>query len=125
MRTIAPTREAPRQAKMPVDIGGKSHQIEAMPALIFRRTKQKRGLTVVEHYDVAADAKRRISLRNAKTKYFHVNALSNGCFLLEPRVLVSPQAVSARSLKMLDKSVANFKKGLASAPIDLSALMKD
>jgi hypothetical protein len=62
-----------------------------------------------------------ISLRNAKTKYFHVKALSNGCFYLEPRVLVSPQAISARSLKMLDKSVANLRKGLASAPIDLSA----
>jgi hypothetical protein len=88
----------------------------AMPTLT-----QKQPLTVLEDYDVAADAKKRISLRSAKTKYFHVKALSNGCFLLEPRVLVSPQAISARSLKMLDKSVANLKKGLASAPIDLSA----
>jgi hypothetical protein len=85
---------------------------------------QKQPLTVVEDYDVAADAKRRISLRSAKTKYFHVKALSNGCFYLEPRVLVSPQAISARSLKMLDKSVANLKKGLASAPIDLSAFIE-
>jgi len=29
-------------------------------------------------------------------------------------VLVSPRAISARSLKMLDKSVANLKRGLAS-----------
>lgn len=78
-----------------------------MPILI-----QKQRPTVVEDYDVAADA---------KTKYFHVKALSNGCFYLEPRVLVSPQAISPRSLKMLDKSVANLKKGLASAPIDLAA----
>jgi hypothetical protein len=85
-----------------------------MPALT-----QKQPLTVVEAYDVAADAKKRISLRNAKTKYFHVKALSNGSFYLEPRVLVSPQAISTRSLKMLDKSVANLKRGLASAPIDL------
>ena len=35
-------------------------------------------------------------------------------FLLEPRVLVSPQAISSRSLKMLDKSVASLKRGLAS-----------
>jgi hypothetical protein len=85
---------------------------------------QKRRLTVVENYDVAADAKKRVSLRNAKTKYFHVKALSNGCFLLEPRVLVPPHAISARSLKMLDKSAANLKKGLASAPIDLSAFVE-
>jgi hypothetical protein len=86
---------------------------------------QKRRVAVIENYDVAADAKKRISLRNAKTKYFHVKAFSNGCYLLEPRVLVPPQAVSARSLKMLDKSVANLKKKLVSAPIDLTAFLED
>jgi hypothetical protein len=85
-----------------------------MPTLTLERPKQRQRLTVVENYDVAADAKKRISLRSAKTKYFHVKALSNGCFLLEPRVLVSPQAMSARSLKMLDKSAANLKRGPAS-----------
>jgi hypothetical protein len=93
-----------------------------MPTLTRERPRQKRRLTVVDDYDVAADSKRRISLRNAKTKYFHVKALSNGMYLLEPRVLVPPTAVSARTLKMLDKSVANLKRGLASAPIDLTAL---
>ena len=88
------------------------------------RAKRNRGLTVVERYDVAADAKKRINLRNAKTKYFHVKALSNGAYLLEPRVLVPPAAISARSLRMLDKSVANLKKGVASAPIDLTALIE-
>ncbi len=88
------------------------------------KSRPKRQLTVVERYDVAADAKKRINLRNAKTKYFHVKALSNGCYVLEPRVLVHPAAISARSLKMLDKSAANLKKGVASAPIDLSAFVK-
>jgi hypothetical protein len=88
------------------------------------KPRSKQQLTVVERYDVAADAKKRINLRNAKTKYFHVKALSNGAYLLEPRVLVSPDAISVRSLKMLDKSAANLKKGLASAPIDLSAFLK-
>lgn len=96
-----------------------------MPTATLERSKSKSRLTVVEDYDVAADAKKRISLRNAKTKYFHVQALSNGSYLLEPRVLVSPHAVSARSLKMLDKSVASLKKGMASAPVDLSLFRKD
>jgi hypothetical protein len=95
-----------------------------MPTSTLQRSRGRQRLTVVENYDVAADAKKRISLRNAKTKYFHVKAFSNGCFLLEPRVLVSPQDISARSLKMLEKSVANLKKGLASAPIDLSAFIE-
>ena len=88
------------------------------------KPKSKRHLTVIERYDVAADAKKRINLRNAKTKYFQVKALSNGCYVLEPRVLVSPDMISVRSLKMLDKSAANLKKGLASTPIDLSAFLK-
>jgi len=85
---------------------------------------EKRRPTVVESYVVAADAKKRINLRNAKTKYFHVKAFSNGAYLLEPRVLVPPEAISVRTMKMIDKSVANLKKGLASAPIDLKAFLK-
>ena len=90
-----------------------------------RHPKQKGGITVLERYDVAADDKKRITLRGAKTKYFHVKALSNGCYVLEPRVLVPPHAISSRSLKMLSKSVASLKKGLASAPVDLSAFTED
>jgi hypothetical protein len=40
-----------------------------------------------------------------------------------PRMLVAPQGLSVRSLKMLGKSVAQLKKGRASAPIDLSAFI--
>ena len=86
-----------------------------MPVTLQRKTPQ-----IIENYDVAADDKRRISLRNAKTKYFHVKAFANGCYLLEPRVLVPPQKISPRSLAMLGKSVANIKKAKVSEPIDLS-----
>jgi len=92
-----------------------------MPAAKLERRDRP---TVVESYDVAADAKKRINLRNAKTKYFHVKAFSNGAYLLEPRVLVPLEAISSRTMKMLDKSVANLKKGLASAPIDLKTFLK-
>jgi len=82
------------------------------------------GVTVIAEYDAAADAKKRISLRNAKTKYFNIKAFSNGCYLLEPRVLVPPQAIPARVRKMLDQSVASLKKGMASPPIDLTPFLK-
>lgn len=82
------------------------------------RTQTAR-LAVLEEYDVAADAKRRISLRRSKTKYFRVRALSDGSFLLEPRVLVPPRAIPARVLKTVDESADNLKKGLASPPVDL------
>jgi len=90
-----------------------------------KRKKQETEISIVDQYDVAADAKKRINPRGARTKYFHVKALSNGCYLLEPRVLAPPQALSARSLKMLDKSMASLKKGLASAPVDLSKFTEE
>ena len=95
-----------------------------MKAATPKRPKSKKEITVLQNYDIAADAKSRISLRGAKTKYFHVKALSDGSFLLEPRVLVAPTAIPARTLKMLDRSVAALKKGEASAPIDLSPFIK-
>jgi hypothetical protein len=88
-----------------------------------RVNKRPDAVKVLDQYDVAADAKKRVSLRNSKTKYFHVQALSNGCYLLEPRVLVPPQAVPRRTLKMLEQSVTNLKKGLASPPIDLTPFL--
>jgi hypothetical protein len=115
--------EARKLLNIRVDLGGNSHHIDLLP-MMKTRSKQRRGLTVIERYDVAADAKKRINLRNAKTKYFHVKALSNGAYVLEPRVLVPPAAISARSLRMLDKSVANLKKGLASPPVNLAAFLK-
>jgi hypothetical protein len=96
-----------------------------MPTATLKRPKAAQEITVLQHYDTAADAKSRISLRGARTKYFHVKALSNGCYVLEPRVLVSPEAIPARTLRMLDRSVAAMKKGKASAPIDLSLFIQD
>ena len=95
-----------------------------MPTMTYSRPRSKSAVTIVERYDVAADTKKRINLRNAKTKYFHVKALSNGSYLLEPRLLVPPEAISLRSLKMLDKSITHLKKGQASSPIDLSVFVK-
>lgn len=81
----------------------------------------RNGIRLVEEYDTSADSKKRISLRGTQAEYFHVKALSNGSYLLEPRVLVPRDAVPARTLKMLQQSVTNLKRGKVSAPIDLTA----
>jgi hypothetical protein len=57
-----------------------------------------------------------------RTKYFHVKALSNGCYLLEPRVLVPPAAIPARTLKALKRSAENLRKGKGSAPLSLAEI---
>ncbi len=106
-----------------VDVGGISHHAAPMVTAL-KQPKGKKAVTIVRNYDVAADAKNRISLRGARTKYFHVMVLSNGSFVLEPRLLVAPDKIPARTLKMLETSVASLKKGKASAPVDLSPFIK-
>lgn len=109
----------------PLDWGGNSHHNLIGMLTTTERKKPKAAPTIVAQYDVAADAKKRISLRHAKTKYFHVKALSNGAYLLEPRVLAPPGAVSARVMRMLDQSAANLKKGFASPSVDLTPFLPD
>jgi hypothetical protein len=48
--------------------------------------------------------------RKSKNHYA-VKTFSDGHVLLEPRVLVPPEAVSKRTLKMMDKAANNFKQG--------------
>ena len=94
-----------------------------MSRATLERPHRPSGVTIIDQYDAAADAKKRISLRHARTKYFNVKVLSNGSYLLEPRVLVSPQVLPARTRKMLERSVANLKQGAASPPIDLTPFL--
>ena len=95
-----------------------------MPATTSKRSSAKKKISVVQNYDVAADAKNRVSLRGTKAKYYNVKALSNGSYLLEPRVLLPREAIPARTLKMLERSMEQFKKGKASPPVDLSAFLE-
>ena len=95
-----------------------------MPTATIKPEKARKAVSVLQDYDVAADAKNRISLRGAKAKYYHVRALSDGGYLLQPRVLVPPDAIPPRTLKMLERSVAQLKRGKASAPVDLTLFLK-
>ncbi len=107
------------QVEAGIEAGGISHHVAIMVTSL-KQPKVKKSVTVVRNYDVAADAKNRISLRGARTKHFHVMVLSNGSFVLEPRVLVAPDKIPPRTLKMLETSAVSLKKGKASAPVDLS-----
>jgi hypothetical protein len=98
-----------------LDMGGISHQTAAV---------KTEAIQIAAEYDVAADDKKRISLRNATPKYFHVKALTNGCFLLEPRLLVAPEAIPSRTRRRLEPSAANLRKGRASAPVDLAPFLQ-
>ena len=95
-----------------------------MAGTLTKQPKGKIALEVVRKYDAAADSKHRISLRQSKARYFHVTEVSNGSYLIEPRVLVAPEDVSPRTLKMLEKSMAALKKGKASLPIELASFLE-
>ncbi len=58
----------------------------------------------VKEYDAKIDSRKRIEL--------------------EPRVLVEPFEISEDSLRMVDVSMANMKKGKASEPIYLSSFVE-
>ena len=75
--------------------------------------------TLVNQYDAHLDMKKRVTLRGAEAEYYAVRMFDDGHILLEPRLLVPPEAVSRKTLQMLDRAAKNFKKGKVSQPIDL------
>lgn len=98
--------------------------VRVMPTATSERAKTGGKVSVVQQYETTADAKGRISLRKTRTRHFHVKALSNGGYLLEPRVLVPLESVSPNTLKMIESSAQALKHRLASEPVDLTPFLE-
>lgn len=77
-------------------------------------------LEAIKDYTVHLDDKKRITLRGATYQYYNVKEYQNGCIMLEPRELTTPESISAKTLADMDKAIKNFKSGQISQPIDLS-----
>lgn len=77
-------------------------------------------MEAVKDYTVHIDSKKRVTLRGAAYQYYNVREYKNGCIILEPRELIVPESISARTLKDMDRAIANFKKGKVSEAVDLS-----
>ena len=77
-------------------------------------------MEAIKDYDVHIDSKKRVTLRGARYQYYNVREYENGCIIMEPRELITPDSISARTLKEMDQSIQNFKLGKVSEPIDLS-----
>ncbi|HAP44059.1 MAG: hypothetical protein A2087_01590 [Spirochaetes bacterium GWD1_61_31] len=78
-------------------------------------------MNAVKEYDARLDTKKRVTIRGAHYDHYHVIEYPNGKIILEPRELVAPFEVSKRSLAMMDEAVAQYKNGVVSGPVDLSA----
>lgn len=68
-------------------------------------------------YNAKVDSKKRITLRKTNYEYYEIKEFEDGTIVLEPKVLVSPFQVSENTLKMMDKSIDNLKKGKVSKEI--------
>ncbi|MBN1649330.1 MAG: hypothetical protein JW874_14935 [Spirochaetales bacterium] len=79
-------------------------------------------MSVVKEYDIKLDNKHRVTIRDAEYEYYSVKQYSDGHIELQPRVLVDPKEISVKTLKMMDRSVENLKKGKVSKPIDLASI---
>ena len=78
-------------------------------------------MNAVKEYDARLDTKKRVTIRGAHYDHYHVIEYPNGKIILEPRELVAAFEVSKRSLAMMDEAVAQYKNGVVSGPVDLSA----
>ncbi|MBR1758844.1 MAG: hypothetical protein IJ744_08955 [Lachnospiraceae bacterium] len=76
--------------------------------------------TLLKEYDAKLDTKRRLTLRNNRFEYYHVQEYADGSILLEPRELVAPFQISANTLASMDVAMENYKVGHVSQEIDLS-----
>ena len=88
-----------------------------MEATVMAKTPQRS----IREYDTKTDTKKRITLRGSKYEYYHVVEFPNGKIELSPRELKEPFQISREALHMMDLSMENLKKGIASEPLDLSA----
>lgn len=76
----------------------------------------------IREYDAKLDSKKRLTIRGARTQFYHVTERKDGTIELSPRELVHPDEISEKTLRMIDKAVTKLKKGEVSEPIDLEEL---
>lgn len=75
------------------------------------------ALATEKTYDAKLDTKRRLTIRNAQTDFYHVTEYEDGTVKLEPRVLVSPHM-----LKQIEAGVKRYKAGKKGTKLDWTKL---
>lgn len=77
---------------------------------------------VIKEVDVKKDGRNRVTLPDAAFDHYHVRAFDDGHYELYPRVLAEP-LISARTLKMMDASMASLDEGQVEDPLDPDAML--
>lgn len=75
-------------------------------------------------YDAKIDSKKRLTIRGARTRHYHVTEYEDGTVELSPRELIHPDEISRRTLQMMDRAMDHLQKGEVSDPVDVEALQE-
>ena len=76
----------------------------------------------LKEYDAHVDAKKRVTIRGVTHQFVRVVHRKDGTILLKPRILVDANPIPERTLRCIEKSLANMKAGKRSKPVDLKQL---
>lgn len=86
-------------------------------------TFYKKGVTMTDiiqnEYTATIDTKKRLTIRGAKHHHYAVQVYMDGKIVLSPRILVDPNLIPKSTMKIIDNSVSNMKKGKVSKPLNL------
>ena len=65
----------------------------------------------VREYEAKLDTRNRLTIRDAGYEHYHVEEFEDGTLVLQPRVLVSPNTLTAETLKKaeLGRDVEEFE----------------
>lgn len=67
---------------------------------------------VVKKYIAKLDSKKRLTIRESQFDHYSVNVMDNGEIVLKPRILVDPNKINDATLKSIETSMINLKKGI-------------
>jgi hypothetical protein len=73
---------------------------------------------VFQEYDTKLDTKKRCVIHGIPSfNRYHVKVFDSGKIEMTPRVLASPEELSAKTLRMIYGSIRNLKKGKAGSTV--------
>lgn len=79
---------------------------------------------ISNEYTTTIDSKKRLTIRGAKHSFYVVKEYTTGKIVLSPRILVDPNEIPKSTLKIIESSVKNLKKGKVSKSLNLKKYEK-
>ncbi|NOX65819.1 MAG: hypothetical protein GXO85_08470 [Chlorobi bacterium] len=81
-------------------------------------------MKIKKEYEAKLDNKNRFTVRESNYSYYQVSEFDDGTIVMKPRVLIDPQTLSDNTLKTMDKSIENYKKGKVSKEIKIEKYLE-